>query len=66
VRVIEYTVVTATLDEDGVSEESSELFCLLPTLLDPQAAPAQELAELYTSRWTSESSSPSRLNALCW
>jgi hypothetical protein len=54
VRVIEYTVVTATLDEDGVSEESSELFCLLTTLLDPQAAPARELAELYTARWTSE------------
>jgi hypothetical protein len=54
VRVIEYTVVTATLDEDGVSEESSELFCLLTTLLDPQAAPAHELAELYTARWTSE------------
>jgi hypothetical protein len=27
---------------------------MLTTLLDPQAAPAQELAELNTARWTSE------------
>nr|QIY75336.1 IS4 family transposase [Streptomyces sp. RLB1-33] len=54
VRVIEYTVVTATLDTDGVTEERSELFCLITTLLDPDAAPARELAELYAARWTSE------------
>ncbi|MGW0633927.1 IS4 family transposase [Streptomyces sp. NPDC002758] len=54
VRVIEYTVVTTTLDADGVSEETSELFCLITTLLDPASAPARELAELYTARWTSE------------
>jgi hypothetical protein len=54
VRVVEYTVVTTTLEADGVSEETSELFCLITTLLDPGAAPARELAELYTARWTSE------------
>jgi DDE family transposase len=54
VRVVEYTVVTVTLDADGVSEETSELFCLITTLLDPASAPARELAELYTARWTSE------------
>ena len=54
VRVVEYTVTTSTPDESGVSEETSELFCLITTLLEPQTAPAAELAELYTSRWTSE------------
>ncbi|TLQ44594.1 transposase [Streptomyces marianii] len=54
VRVIEYTVMTTTLDADGVSEETSELFRLNTTLLDPASAPARELAELYTARWTSE------------
>ena len=54
VRVIEYTVVTATLDADGASEQTSELFRLITTLLDPATAPARELAELYTARWTSE------------
>ncbi|MBV9022989.1 MAG: IS4 family transposase [Streptomycetaceae bacterium] len=54
VRVIEYTVVTTTLGADGVSEETSELFRLISTLLDPATAPARELAELYTARWTSE------------
>jgi hypothetical protein len=54
VRVVEYTVTTTTLGPDGTAEETSELFCLITTLLDPLTAPAQELAELYTSRWTSE------------
>lgn len=52
VRVVEYTVTT-TGAQDG-QEETSELFCLITTLLDPQAAPARELAELYSRRWTSE------------
>ncbi|MGP4090269.1 transposase domain-containing protein [Streptomyces sp. KR55] len=42
------------LDTDGVSEETSELFCLITTLLDAGSAPARELAELYTAHWTSE------------
>ncbi|WP_225851333.1 IS4 family transposase [Streptomyces sp. HPF1205] len=50
VRVIEYTITRS--DEHG--EVTSELFCLITTLLDAQAAPAAELAELYARRWTSE------------
>lgn len=50
VRVIEYTVWTAT--ETG--EEMSELFCLATTLVDPETAPAAELAELYHDRWQAE------------
>jgi hypothetical protein len=47
VRVIEYTI---TDDHGGVSE----LFCLATTLLDPELAPAAELADLYTRRWQAE------------
>jgi len=54
VRVIEYTVTTSTVRDDGATEETSELFCLITTLLDPDQAPAGELAELYAARWTSE------------
>ncbi|MET9915127.1 IS4 family transposase [Streptomyces sp. NPDC006476] len=50
VRVIEYTITRT--DEHG--SETSELFCLITMLLDPVTAPAAELAELYTRRWTSE------------
>lgn len=46
VRVIEYSIVT----DDG----TSELFCLLTTLLDPATAPAAELASLYAQRWELE------------
>ena len=42
VRVIEYTVTTTTLGQDGSTEEISELFCLITTLLDPDKAPADE------------------------
>ncbi|MFF0228647.1 IS4 family transposase [Streptomyces sp. NPDC004629] len=54
VRVIEYTITTTTLGQDGCTEDASELFCLITTLLDPAQAPAGELAELYAARWTSE------------
>jgi len=54
VRVIEYTVHSTTHSDDGTTAESSELFCLITTLLDPLVAPAGELAELYARRWTSE------------
>lgn len=54
VRVIEYTVTTTALGPDGAAQETSELFCLITTLLDPAQAPAGELAELYAARWTSE------------
>jgi Insertion element 4 transposase N-terminal/Transposase DDE domain len=54
VRVVEYTVHTTAERTEGTTTESSELFCLISTLLDPAAAPAEELAELYARRWTSE------------
>ena len=46
VRVIEYSM-------PGV-EGAQTCYRLITTLLDPQWAPAQELAELYQSRWTIE------------
>ena len=46
VRVIEYQV------EDR--ETSGELYCLITTLLDPDTAPAVELAALYHRRWEIE------------
>jgi hypothetical protein len=50
VRVIEYTV--STTDSDGV--RTSELFCLATTLLDPHAAPIEEIPALYHDRWRGE------------
>jgi hypothetical protein len=47
VRVIEYRLE----DQDG---EVTETFTLITTLLDPDAAPARELAELYKARWEIE------------
>lgn len=46
VRVIEYTL-------EGV-EGAEPVYRLLTTLLDPQAAPAEELAALYHERWEIE------------
>lgn len=54
VRVIEYTVTTTHTRADVEEEQTSELFCLITTLLEPETAPALELAELYACRWTSE------------
>src|SRR5215218_6349838 len=48
VRVIEYTVHTT--GPDG-AEQSSELFCLVTDLLDPEAYPALDLACAYAMRW---------------
>jgi hypothetical protein len=50
VRVIEYSVTTT--GEHG--EQTSELFALATTLLDPATAPAIELADLYHDRWQAE------------
>ncbi len=47
VRVIEYHLA----DETG---NVTETFTLITTLLDPAAAPARELAELYHARWEIE------------
>ena len=46
VRVVEYMIDNRT--------GSRELFCLLTNLLDPQFAPAVELAEAYSQRWEIE------------
>jgi len=43
VRVIEYSVA----DDEGVSE----VFALITTLLDPERAPAIDLARIYADRW---------------
>ena len=43
VRVIEYSI----RDEDGISE----VFALITNLLDPDTAPALELAHSYSQRW---------------
>ncbi|MBA3844522.1 MAG: IS4 family transposase [Actinobacteria bacterium] len=51
VRVIEYTVHSAT--PDG-AEESSEVFALVTDLLDPEAFPAIDLACAYPMRWECE------------
>jgi len=52
VRVIEYEVTTTK--KDGTEETSS--FLLITSILDPAAAPAEDLADLYRRRWEIESS----------
>jgi hypothetical protein len=47
VRVVEYHLLAA----DGTP---TEVFALITTLLDPDTAPAAELAELYHARWQIE------------
>ena len=55
VRVIEYTVHTTPEDGgDQASEETSEVFCLVTDLLDPQEYPALDLACCYPRRWGCE------------
>ena len=51
VRVIEYTVHTTA--EDG-TEETSEVFCLVTSLLDAGEYPALDLACCYPLRWGCE------------
>ncbi len=48
VRVVEYTL------EDPALASSGETYRLITTILDPTAAPADELAALYTQRWEIE------------
>jgi hypothetical protein len=50
-RVIHYTVTTT---DESTGDQTSEAFCLATTLLDPDTAPAAELAELYHQRWQIE------------
>jgi hypothetical protein len=52
VRVIEYTVHTTPAD--GGDEATSEVFCLVTSLLDPQEYPALDLACCYPARWGCE------------
>ena len=52
VRVIEYTVHTAFAD--GGAEESSDVFCLVTSLLDVEGYPALDLACCYPQRWGCE------------
>ncbi len=52
VRVIEYTVHTTPANGGG--EESSEVFCLVTSLLDPEEYPALDLACAYPLRWGCE------------
>ncbi|HET9894966.1 MAG TPA: transposase domain-containing protein [Streptosporangiaceae bacterium] len=52
VRVIEYTVHTTP--EDGGDEETSEMFCLVTDLLDPEEYPVLDLACCYPARWGCE------------
>jgi len=51
VRVIEYTVHTRP---EGGAEESSEVFCLVTSLLDIEEYPALDLACCYPDRWGCE------------
>lgn len=51
-RVIEYTVHTTP--QNGGQEETSELFCLVTSLLDPEEYPALDLACCYPARWGCE------------
>ncbi|MGO9077463.1 MAG: IS4 family transposase [Streptosporangiaceae bacterium] len=51
VRVIEYAVHTTP---DGGDEETSEVFCLVTDLLDPEQYPALDLACCYPARWGCE------------
>jgi hypothetical protein len=51
VRVIEYTVHTAA---DNGTEASSEVFCLVTSLLDAEEYPALDLACCYPDRWGCE------------
>ncbi len=50
VRVIEYTVTSAETGGDTASD-----FRLITTIMDPDAAPADDLAEAYARRWEIES-----------
>ena len=59
VRVIEYTEYTvhtssAGSDDQDADEDTSELFCLVTDLLDPEAHRGLDLAGAYPMRWGCE------------
>ena len=51
VRVVQYTLAPDTTDTADAAERS---YRLITTITDPAAAPADELAQLYTQRWEIE------------
>lgn len=56
VRVIEYTLTADKPDEEDAGDAPAEerTYRLLTTITDPEAAPAQELAQVYWQRWEIE------------
>lgn len=52
VRVVEYTLQAR---ESEFPHKAGEVYRLVTTVLDPEAAPAQDLAEAYAQRWEIES-----------
>ena len=54
VRVIEYTVHTTVLDDEGQESTHSEVFALVTDLLDVEEYPALDLARAYPLRWQAE------------
>jgi hypothetical protein len=55
VRVIEYRLKQAGQHEEAVGAQGKqEVYRLLTTILDPEKAPATELAEFYPQRWEIE------------
>ncbi|MDF1521935.1 MAG: IS4 family transposase [Trueperaceae bacterium] len=56
VRVIEYLLEPRVVDADALEQGDSDtsVYRLVSTLLDPDAAPAHELATLYRERWEIE------------
>lgn len=52
VRVIEYTLDSDK--EQSEKDRTEPVYRLMTTILDPEAAPASELAALYTERWEIE------------
>ena len=50
----EFWIIIITTTSSGGTEEISEVFALVTTLLDPDSAPAADLAELYHLRWQAE------------
>lgn len=52
VRVIEYTLQAR---ESEHPHKAGEVYRLVTTILDPEAAPAEDLAEAYAQRWEIES-----------
>jgi len=55
VRVVEYTLDRSRDSRLAEHSEGEPSYRIITTILDPKAAPAKELAALYTERWEIES-----------